>query len=138
LWQLISVVIRDGGIKMFNVGRLCVKIAGRDANKKCIIIEDLDNGFVTIDGETRRRKCNTKHLYPTKVVYDIKKGASHTDISKLFSKELGVELKETKKKTETKKPVKIRKSVQKADTKKVATPKKEESKKTTKKSSKKE
>ena len=41
---------------MIEVGRLCVKIAGRDAGKKCVITELIDEKLVMIDGETRRRK----------------------------------------------------------------------------------
>jgi len=44
------------------IGRLCVKIAGRDAGSECLIVEDLGKGFYLIDGNTRRRRCNIKHL----------------------------------------------------------------------------
>lgn len=43
-------------------GQLCVKIAGRDAGKECVVVEVLDDNFVLIDGNTRRRKCNVDHL----------------------------------------------------------------------------
>jgi len=43
-------------------GRICVKTAGRDAGLKCVIVDVLDDKFVLIDGETRRRKCNILHL----------------------------------------------------------------------------
>ena len=52
------------GGKMIEIGRLCLKIAGRDAGKKCLIVDILDHKFVLIDGETRRRKCNALHLEP--------------------------------------------------------------------------
>ena len=93
---------------MIEVGRLCVKIAGRDAGLKCLIVEILDNNYVLIDGETRRRKCNILHLEPLKEVIKIKKGASHEEIKKEFEK-LGLEAKETKPKEAKKKPLKVRK-----------------------------
>jgi large subunit ribosomal protein L14e len=62
---------------MIEIGRLCVKTAGRDAGLKCIIVDILDDKFVLIDGETRRRKCNILHLEPLKDVIKIKKNASH-------------------------------------------------------------
>ena len=48
---------------MFNIGRVCVKLAGRDAGQKCVIVEILDEKTVLIDGMTRRRKCNKLHFF---------------------------------------------------------------------------
>ena len=76
---------------MIEIGRLCVKIAGRDAGKKCVIVDVLDGSFVLIDGETRRRKCNALHLEPLDQVLKLDKGASHEAVAKAF-KELGVTL----------------------------------------------
>jgi large subunit ribosomal protein L14e len=87
------------------VGRLCVKLAGRDANKKCVIVDILDDNHVTIDGETRRRKCNIRHLEPLNQVLKLKKGASRAEVKKAF-KELGIELKDTKPKKAASKPKK--------------------------------
>ncbi len=69
---------------MIDIGRICVKIAGRDAGKKCVVIDILDENFVMIDGETRRRKCNILHLEPLDKTIDIKKGASHAEVTKAF------------------------------------------------------
>ncbi|NTV24217.1 MAG: 50S ribosomal protein L14e, partial [Nanoarchaeota archaeon] len=62
---------------MFEIGRLCVKIAGRDARGKCLVIDTLEGNFVLIDGQTRRKRCNITHLEPLDKVLKIKKGASH-------------------------------------------------------------
>jgi large subunit ribosomal protein L14e len=88
---------------MFDVGRVCVKIAGRDAGEKCVIVEVLDDTYVLVDGMTRRRKCNKLHLEPTSKTLDIKAKASHDDVAKAF-KELGLEVKTTKPKAKTVKP----------------------------------
>lgn len=93
---------------MFEVGRLVVKIAGRDGGKKAVVINVLDDKFVTIDGETRRRKCNVAHLEPLGAVIKINKDASHDEIKKEFSK-LGLKVKETKPKEKKERPKKIRK-----------------------------
>jgi large subunit ribosomal protein L14e len=87
-------------MKMFEVGRLCMKIAGRDAGQKCVIVEVHDNGFVLIDGLTRRRKCNVKHLEPLKSTIKITKGASHDVVAKEFKK-LGMDIPEKKSKKPT-------------------------------------
>lgn len=90
---------------MNEVGRLCVKLAGRDANKKCVIVDILDDNHVMIDGETRRRKCNIRHLEPLNQVLKLKKGASRAEVKKVF-KEIGIELRDTTPKKATEKPKK--------------------------------
>ena len=65
---------------MVDIGRVCVKIAGRDAGKKCIVVDVLGKEMVMIDGETRRRKCNIAHIEPLDKKVDIKKGASHEEV----------------------------------------------------------
>ena len=72
---------------IYDIGRVCIKIAGRDAGKKCIIVDIIDDVYVLVDGQTRRRKCNISHLEPTKKVLDIKKGASADDVVAVFEKE---------------------------------------------------
>lgn len=96
---------------MFEIGRLCVKLAGRDAGKKCVIVEILEKNFVLIDGETRRRKCNINHLEPLEQKIEIKKEATHEDVIKAFEK-IGLTARNTKpKKAEPrKKKVKLPKT----------------------------
>lgn len=85
---------------MIEIGRLCVKTAGRDAGLKCVIVDILDGRFVLIDGETRRRKCNVMHLEPLKEVIKIKKNAGHDAVSKVL-KDIGITARETKPKPKT-------------------------------------
>ena len=88
---------------MFDVGRICVKLAGRDAGQKCVIVEILDDKTVLIDGMTRRRKCNKLHLEPLTQTLDLRQKASHEDVAKAF-KELGLEVLTKKSKPKTEKP----------------------------------
>lgn len=67
---------------MYQIGRICLKIAGRDAGKKCVVTEVVDDSFVMIDGATRRRKCNKKHLEPLTEVVDLKEKATHEEVEK--------------------------------------------------------
>ena len=47
------------------VGRQCIKIAGREAGKKCEIVAIIYENFVEIDGEeVKNRRCNINHLEP--------------------------------------------------------------------------
>src|SRR3989344_8771834 len=105
------------------IGRLCVKIAGRDAGKKCLIIDVLDDKYVLIDGETRRRRSNVLHLEPLNQVLKVDKDATHGDVLRAL-KEIGVEGMQTKPKQKTRKPSKKRKTpeqlkAQKEDKKKL-------------------
>ena len=79
---------------MIEVGRVCVKIAGRDAGLKCVVVDILDR-FVLVDGQTRRRKCNPMHLEPLEQKLSIDKGASHANVVSAF-KDIGVEIVERK------------------------------------------
>ncbi len=97
---------------MIEVGRLCVKLAGRDAGLKCVVVEVLDKNFVMIDGEARRRKCNIIHIEPLDEVIKIKAKASHADVVSEFKK-LGIEIKEKKPKKAEKRPRKVRKKKEK-------------------------
>ena len=95
--------------KMIETGRICVKAAGRDAGKKCVVVDIINDKYVLIAGETRNRKVNVKHLEPTRAKIPVKKGASKADISKELKK-AGIEVKETKAKKTAAKPIKQRKS----------------------------
>ncbi len=92
---------------MIEIGRLVMKIAGRDAGKKAVIVDILDNNFVLIDGETRRRKCNIKHLEPLDKVIKIKKNASHNEVKEELKK-IKIKVRETKPKPKTERPRKLR------------------------------
>jgi len=88
------------------IGRLCVKLSGRDAGKKCVIVDIIDENYVLIDGASRRRKCNISHLEPMEKILKVSKGADHASIVSLFEKEgLNVK-KETKPKKANKRPQK--------------------------------
>lgn len=93
---------------MFNkIGRLCVKLSGRDAGKKCVIVDLIDDNYVLIDGATRRRKCNILHLEPTEKILNLSKGATHDEVVSLFEKEGFCALKEKKSKKATERPKKM-------------------------------
>ena len=81
---------------MIEVGRVCVKIAGRDAGLKCVVVEVLDK-FVLVDGQTRIRKVNPAHLEPLDQKLAIEAGASHAHVAAAF-KDIGVEVVERKSK----------------------------------------
>lgn len=61
-------------MSIFDTGRLCMKIAGRDAGRTCVVVEPIDNTFVLVDGDVRRKKVNVKHLEPLPEMISIAKG----------------------------------------------------------------
>lgn len=89
---------------MFEIGRVCMKVAGRDAGLKCVIVDIINPHFVVIAGQTRYRKCNLKHLEPTDKILPIKMGASMHDIAHAL-KEIGIVVVEKKKDHKAKTPV---------------------------------
>ena len=90
-------------MSLFKVGRLCMKLAGRDAGQKCVVVETLDDAYVIIDGSTRRRKVNINHLEPLNQILSLKNKASHTEVETIF-KELNLPVFNTKKKESKERP----------------------------------
>lgn len=66
---------------LFSIGRVCIKLAGRDAGKFCTVVQQLEDGYVLIDGQTRRKKCNVAHLEPTAKSVDLSANASSEDVA---------------------------------------------------------
>ena len=68
------------------VGRICVKILGREAGKKCVIVDIVDKNFVLITGPKavsgiKRRRANITHLEPTSEKLEMKRGATDEEIA---------------------------------------------------------
>ncbi|MGB8781155.1 MAG: 50S ribosomal protein L14e [Candidatus Bathyarchaeia archaeon] len=68
------------------VGRICVKVSGREAGRKCVIVDVVDKSFVLITGPKkvtgiRRRRANVNHVEPLQDRVEIKRGASDEEIS---------------------------------------------------------
>ena len=73
------------------VGRVCVKLNGREAGRKCVIVDVIDKNFVLVTGPkkitgVKRRRTNVKHLEPTAESIDVKKGASDDEVAKIIEK----------------------------------------------------
>lgn len=105
---------------VIEVGRLVVKTAGRDAANYAVVVEVLDDKYVLIDGNVRRKKVNMHHVEPLNKTLDVKKGASTKDVLAAFEKANIVVKKkvEEKKKTTPKAQVKkVKKASDKKDTK---------------------
>ncbi len=78
-------------VPSIEVGRICVKLFGREAGRKCVIVDVIDKNFVLVTGPRKvsgikRRRTNVKHLEPTDESIDVKKGASDEDVTKVVEK----------------------------------------------------
>ncbi len=68
------------------IGRVVVKLAGREAGKFGVIVDQVNDSFVVIDGNLKRRKCNLNHLEVLDQILDIKKGASTKEVQEAMEK----------------------------------------------------
>ncbi|RLG87986.1 MAG: 50S ribosomal protein L14e [Thermoprotei archaeon] len=69
------------------VGRICVKLRGREAGRKCVIVDIIDDNFVLITGPkgvsgVKRRRVNINHIEPLDKKIEISKGASDEEVLK--------------------------------------------------------
>jgi len=66
-----------------DIGRVCVKTAGREAGKKCVVVDVIDETYVLVSGpEVRRRRCNIKHLEPLEMKLDIGRDAPDEEVAR--------------------------------------------------------
>jgi len=91
------------------IGRIGIKLSGREAGKTIVIVDTLENHFVLIDGNVKRRKCNINHLELTEKKLDIKKKASTQEVHEAMKKEKINVIPKKEKKQPKEKPKKQRK-----------------------------
>ena len=72
---------------MIEIGRVCIKTAGRDSGELAVVLTDSQNNLVLVDGNVRRKKCNVKHLEPTSKLLNLKEEASTADVHKAMAAE---------------------------------------------------
>jgi large subunit ribosomal protein L14e len=68
------------------IGRICVKISGREAGRKCVIVDIVDKNFVLVTGPrkvsgVKRRRVNANHIEPTPMKIDLKRGATDEEVT---------------------------------------------------------
>jgi len=78
-------------MKSIEVGMICIKTIGREAEQKCVIIDIIDKNFALVTGPkevngVKRRRANIKHLIPTEETIDIKKGSTDKEVTDALKK----------------------------------------------------
>lgn len=86
---------------MIEVGRVCLKVAGREAGRYCVVVKRMDEKFVMVTGprdltSVKRRRCNISHLEPLMESLKIKSDADDSDVLKAYQQaslitKLGIE-----------------------------------------------
>lgn len=76
-------------MSVMDVGRVCVKLTGREAGSRCVIVDVIDRNYVMVTGPeeltgVRRRRVNLSHLRPLDETVDISRNASDDDIATLL------------------------------------------------------
>ncbi len=77
-------------LSAMDVGRICVKLTGREAGSRCVIVDVVDRNYVIVTGPlevtgVRRRRVNMSHLQPLDEVIEISRNASDEEIDALLS-----------------------------------------------------
>jgi large subunit ribosomal protein L14e len=72
-------------IPAIEIGRICIKVKGRESGKKCVIVDIIDKSFVLITGPQtltgiKRRRVNVQHIQTTEKSVKIKRGSSDKDV----------------------------------------------------------
>ena len=73
------------------VGRLCVKMSGRESGMRCVVVDVVDKSFVLITGPkkvtgVRRRRANIMHVEPLQESISIKRDASDEEVEEALKK----------------------------------------------------
>jgi large subunit ribosomal protein L14e len=73
-------------VPAIEVGRVCVKLYGRETGRKCVIVDVIDKSFVLVTGPktvtgVKRRRTNINHVEPLEGKVDVKRGASDEDVT---------------------------------------------------------
>jgi len=67
------------------VGRVCLKLRGRVAGGRCVIVDVIDRNYVLVTGPedltgVRRRRINMSHLEPLDEKIDIGRNATDEEV----------------------------------------------------------
>jgi large subunit ribosomal protein L14e len=73
------------------IGRVCMKIAGREAGEYCVVLKSPEKSFVLVTGPKvltgiKRRKSNIAHLEPTQHRIEISEDATDDQVAAALQK----------------------------------------------------
>lgn len=60
-----------------DIGRVCLKVKGREKGEKCVVLDVIDRNFVIVVGpNVKRRRVNMNHIRPLDSTVSISRNAS--------------------------------------------------------------
>jgi len=73
-------------VPAIEVGRICIKQAGREIGQKCVVIDVMDKSFILVTGPKKltgikRRRVNLNHVSPLSDKIEVKRGASDEEVT---------------------------------------------------------
>jgi large subunit ribosomal protein L14e len=76
-------------MSVMDVGRVCLKLTGREAGGRCVIVDVIDRNYVLVTGPreltgVRRRRVNIGHLKPLDEKIEIPRNASDEEVLNLL------------------------------------------------------
>jgi len=74
-------------VSAMEVGRVCVKLRGREEGRRCVVVDIVDRNYVLVTGPedvtgVRRRRVNMDHLKPLDERVEIGRNASDEEVKK--------------------------------------------------------
>jgi len=78
-------------VAALTVGKICMKTAGREAGRYCVVLKKIDNNFFLVTGPkvlngVKKRRCNIDHLEPTEHSVKIEAEASDKAVIQAYEK----------------------------------------------------
>ncbi|MGC9059076.1 MAG: 50S ribosomal protein L14e [Candidatus Aenigmatarchaeota archaeon] len=73
------------------IGRVCVKLVGKEKGKYCVVVKNVDKNFVIVSGPkiltgVKRRRVNIIHLQPTQYKLEIEEDVSDEKLLEAWEK----------------------------------------------------
>jgi len=74
--------VKVSTLSAYDIGRVCLKLKGREAGARCVIVDVIDRNYVVVAGpEVRRRRVNMSHLVPLDEAVSVQRDASDEEIA---------------------------------------------------------
>ena len=64
-----------------DIGRVCLKVQGREKGERCVVIDVIDRNYVIVTGpNVKRRRVNMNHIQPLNETVSIQRNASDEEV----------------------------------------------------------
>ena len=64
-----------------DIGRVCLKVQGREKGKRCVVIDVIDRNYVIVTGpDVKRRRVNMNHIVPLDETISIQRNATDEEV----------------------------------------------------------